>query len=365
MKEISEIVIPTHDDSCVSSIVPAVVGGRSTQLVSDEVVRAKSVVLLVVDGMGWNQVQERKEELPFLRTAPMTSISTVAPSTTATALTSICTGVPPGEHGVVGYKVPVAAGLLNCLRWTSGSRSLTSDVPPVDFQPVEPFLGTSPSVVTRAEFRNSGFTQAHLRGGEFCAWWSPATLVTEVIEQVNLGRPFVYAYYDGLDKVAHVYGLGAHYLDELRFVDALIERIAEQLPEGSVLLVTSDHGMVEVGDNLISLGDELVLRTSSTSGEARFLWLHAKEREASSLLDTAQCLADVAWVASVEQILDERWFGAVVTPEARSRMGDIAVVAKEDIALLDPRSPDSPNLVARHGSMTANEMLVPFIEVIT
>ena len=116
MKEISEIVIPTHDDSCVSSIVPAVVGGRSTQLVSDEVVRAKSVVLLVVDGMGWNQVQERKEELPFLRTAPMTSISTVAPSTTATALTSICTGVPPGEHGVVGYKVPVAAGLLNCLR---------------------------------------------------------------------------------------------------------------------------------------------------------------------------------------------------------------------------------------------------------
>ena len=118
-----------------------------------------------------------------------------------------------------------------------------TDLPPIDFQPVEPFLGARPPVVTRAEFQLSGFTQAHLRNGEFCGWWSPATLVTEIADQVKSEAPLVYAYYDGLDKVAHVHGMQRHYLDELKFVDALVERIIEELPEGATLLVTADHGM--------------------------------------------------------------------------------------------------------------------------
>ena len=63
----------------------------------------------------------------------------------------------------------------------------------------------------------------------------------------------------------------------------------------------------------------------------------------------------------IEQILDECWFGTHVTPEARMRMGEVAIVARDPVALMDPRQPDAPQLVARHGSMTPEEMLVPFI----
>ena len=361
MAGVEGMIIPSGGEMSVSSIVPAIVMRKSTSLVSEAVLASQSIVLFVVDGLGWHQIDRYRDQLPCLGEALGTPITTVAPSTTAAALTSICTGVLPGEHGVVGYKIDTPQGLLNCLRWTAGSKSMLKDLPPIDFQPVEPFLGARPPVVTRAEFRVSGFTQAHLRNGEFCGWWSPATLVTEIADQVKFGSPFVYAYYDGLDKVAHVHGMQRHYLDELKFVDALVERIIEELPEDAALLVTADHGMVEVGDQVFDLDEELVQRTSGTSGEARFLWLHAKDGRAEGLLEAAQAHSDVAWIVAIEQILDECWFGAHVTPEARMRMGEVAIVAREPVALMDPRQPDAPQLVARHGSMTREEMLVPFI----
>ena len=115
------------------------------------------------------------------------------------------------------------------------------------------------------------------------------------------------------------------------------------------------------GDQVFDLDEELTQRTSGTSGEARFLWLHAKDGGAQGLLEAAQVHSDVAWVVAIEQILDECWFGTHVTPEARMRMGEVAIVARDPIALMDPRQPDAPQLVARHGSMTPEEMLVPFI----
>ncbi|MDP7066020.1 MAG: alkaline phosphatase family protein [Acidimicrobiales bacterium] len=361
MNDVEQMVIPTHGEKSVSSIVPAIITQQANALVSENVLDADCIVLLIVDGLGYEQLEKHRSELPFLGPASATAITTVAPSTTASALTSISTGVPPGEHGVVGYKIPTSQGLLNCLRWSVGSKLMMNDLPPIDFQPVEPFLGTHPSVITRAEFQSTGFTQAHLRNGNFCGWWSPATLVTEITHQVRLGVSFVYAYYDGLDKVGHVHGLEDHYLDELKFVDALVERIVQELPDGAVLLVTADHGMVAVGDNVLNLDEELIRGTSSTSGEARFLWLHAKERSTQALMDMAQIYADVAWIVSIDQMLDEQWFGPYVSSEARRRLGDVAVVAREAIAVIDPRLPDSPHLIARHGSVTAAEMLVPFL----
>ncbi|MCS5682601.1 MAG: alkaline phosphatase family protein [Acidimicrobiales bacterium] len=357
----SEMVIPPNSGLSISSIVPAIVLRQPNDLISEEVLTAGPVVLLVIDGLGWNQLERHKEHAPCLHSASATAIVTTAPSTTATALTTLSTGVAPGEHGIVGYKVRTPQGLLNCLRWTTNSRVATREISPIDFQPIEPFLGAKPPVVTRAEFRTTGFTEAHLRNGRFCGWWSPATLVTEIVDQIERGAPFVYAYYDGLDKIGHVHGLQRHYLAELRFIDALIARTIEELPDDVTLLVTADHGMVEVGQNLITLDPDLIDRTSSTSGEARFLWLHTKGKPESGLLEASEIHSDVAWVVGIEQVLDEQWFGSFVSPEAKARLGDVAIVARESVGLIDPRLPDAPQMIARHGSLTEEEMIVPFL----
>ena len=149
-------MIPTHGEMSVSSIVPAILTNQANPLVSESILGADCVVLLVLDGLGWNQFKDHQDNLRFLTEGSATAITTVAPSTTASALTSITTGVPPGEHGVIGYKIPTHQGLLNCLRWSVGGKSMIGELPPIEFQPVEPFLGTHPPAITPLSFKPQG-----------------------------------------------------------------------------------------------------------------------------------------------------------------------------------------------------------------
>jgi len=356
--------LPDHNGACVSNVVPTLLARPASRppWFPAAAFDAEQVVLLVLDGLGWQQMSERAQLTPTLGSLDGGPITTVAPSTTASALASITIGVPPGEHGVVGYRIATHGSILNVLRWATASGDARTSVPPRDFQPIEPFLGFHPPVVTKAEFARSGFTLAHLREARWHPWRMPSTLVAEVTQLARAGEPFVYAYYDGLDKVAHEYGLGLHYDAELRFVDRLVASLLEFLPEEVALLVTADHGHVHTGDELVDLAEPVRELTSLMSGEARFRWLHARRGSEAQLLErAAECHGDVAWVVGVEQVLAEGWFGPVVSPEAAERLGDVAVVSRSRVAIDDPADTGPIRLVGRHGGLTEAEMLVPLL----
>ena len=322
----------------------------------------RSTVLLTIDGLGWQQLVERAGEAPTLcSTLQGGPISTVAPSTTSTALTSIVSGTPPGEHGVVGYRMSIEGHVLNVLRWSTPEGDARGSMPPAGFQVQAPFGGQRPPVVTRAEFASSGFTDAHLGGVRFVGYRTLGTLVTEIDRLVRAGEPFVYAYYEGVDKVAHEYGLGEHFGAELRWVDHLVAELLSRLPAGTCLAVTADHGQVEVGDNLVELDPGVRDHLSMQSGEGRFRWLHARPGRSRQLLEAAQAHAGTGWVVSRDQMIEEGWFGPRVTDSARSRLGDVALVARDPVAYVDPLDSGPYQLIGRHGSLTEAEMLVPFI----
>ena len=108
---------------------------------------------------------------------------------------------------------------------------------------------------------------------------------------------FVYAYYGGIDKIAHERGFGDFYDAELRAADRLVGDLLEVLPPGAVLLVTADHGQVEVGDNIVTPSAELLSLVSLQSGEGRFRWLHARRGATDELLAAAIAeFGDTAWV---------------------------------------------------------------------
>ena len=121
---------------------------------------------------------------------------------------------------------------------------------PNEVQPRRPFLGSAVPVVAKTEFASSGFTQAHLAGVRHVGWRLPSNLAVEVRRLLAAGEPFVYAYYDGIDKIAHEYGLGEHYDAEVAAADRLVADVAAVLPPGAALLVTADHGQVEVPEVL-------------------------------------------------------------------------------------------------------------------
>jgi predicted AlkP superfamily pyrophosphatase or phosphodiesterase len=357
-------LLPDYGGACVSNIAAALLEPDDDDVPSwlpASVVGADQVVFLVIDGLGWEQWRDRTAITPTLNRMHAAPLTTIAPSTTATAMTSICTGLPPGEHGVIGYRMDMGSGdVLNVLKWSIIGRDSRSSIPPEKVQPHEAFLGHRPAIVTRAEFKSSGFTQAHLDGVRFTGYRTTATLVAEIGMALRRNEPFVYAYYDGIDKVAHEYGLAEIYDAELRFVDQLIADILDELPMGAALVVTADHGQVDVGDNVVQVAPEVMAQVASQSGEGRFRWLHARPGRVDELLAAAtEHHGDTAWVVTRDQTVDEGWFGPRVTDAARSRLGDVALVARADVAYFDKDDTGPYVLIGRHGSLTSAEMLVP------
>jgi predicted AlkP superfamily pyrophosphatase or phosphodiesterase len=364
-------VLPDYTGACVARLVPALLrrGEASEPWMAAPVAEARQVVLLVVDGLGWEQMLEHRAELPTVAAGEGGPVTSVVPTTTATALTSITTGRTPAEHGVLGYRLALppegehgARPVLNVLHWSAGNADLRARLPAQSLQPHRPFAGSAVAVVTRSEFASTGFTAVHLGGTRLVGWRMPSTLVVEAHRLLRAGEPFVYAYYDGVDKVAHEHGLGQHYRAELRAVDRLVGDLVDGLPPGAALVVTSDHGQVQVDEPARLPGPEIMSSTALVSGEGRFRWLHARPGAAVDLAKAAEeAYGDEAWVRTREQIVDEGWFGGPLSPEAADRLGDVAVVARAPVAYLDPADPGETRLLARHGSLTSAEMLVPVL----
>ncbi len=358
-------LLPDYGGACIDGVVPAILNRAEgvPPWFPEEVAGADQVVLLVLDGLGWEQLRRRAHIAPTLSAMGGEAITTVAPSTTATALTSLTTAAAPSRHGVVGYRVRVDGDeVLNVLRWRTGEGDARQRLPPRRFQPLEPFAGSKPAVVTKGEFHDSGFSGAHLAGTRVHGWRMPSTLPHVVGELLGAGEPFVYAYYPGVDTVAHQLGLGSAYDAEVAAADRLTGDVLAVLPAGAALVVVSDHGQVDVGDAVVSVEPEVMECTRLLSGEGRFRWLHARAGMYEGLEEAAQrCHGDDAWVRTRAQAEAEGWFGGPLGPEVASRLGDVVLAARRPVAFLDPADIGEVTMCSRHGSLTAEEMLVPLL----
>jgi len=360
-----DLVLPAYGHGCLTDLLPALTSGRPGPLPVQFGPGPR--VLLVLDGLGWEQMRVWAHLLPNLGRFSGDAITTVAPSTTASALTSITTSLPPSQHGIIGYRMLIDGMVFNSLRWGSAERpDCRSTIPAELIQPFDPFLGRSMALVTKAEFRTTGFSRAHLRGGRLIGYRTPAVLVHELARIVRSGEEVVYGYYDGIDKVAHEYGLGSEYEAELAFVDRLVADVVTALPSGTTLVITADHGQVDCGDRLWDPHPDVVERVHLSSGEARFRWLHCDESDIDAVVDAAiHHHGHHAWIRSRTQILDEGWFGSGMTAEIADRLGDVALLPFEPFGFADPDDSGPFELVGRHGSLTADEMLVPCVALTT
>ena len=110
---------------------------------------ARQVVLLVVDGLGWHQLRQRLSVCPTLASMSGASITTIAPTTTVAALTSITTGLAPGEHGLVGYRVDMGSRVMQMLKWGDEKGDLRLMYRPDVVQPCPPFMGAVVPVLSK------------------------------------------------------------------------------------------------------------------------------------------------------------------------------------------------------------------------
>ncbi len=356
-----EPIRPDFAGASIAGIIPALLGTRPAPWIPAPVAGSESVVLLVLDGLGWEQIQANSALLPNIATMVGSSITSVAPSTTATALTSITTGLTPIEHGVLGYRVREEDDVLNILSWRTDRGSRPPE--PEAFQRHAAFMGREVPVVTKSEFRSTGFTRAHL-GGARLEGWSTVAVLVEQCARLARTDPLVYAYYPGVDAVAHEYGLNDdRYFAELKFTDRLVGWILDALPASSALLITADHGQVEVGrDGWLETGS-LAKYIDLQAGEGRFRHLYSRQGAAADLAGAARSeFGDKAWIFTRSELINGGWFGeGRPTPSAGRRIGDVVLAAKDRWAFTDPGLRSEAQLISAHGSLTEAEMLVPLL----
>ncbi|MFD1538165.1 alkaline phosphatase family protein [Nonomuraea guangzhouensis] len=335
---------------------------------------ADRVCLFLVDGLGAESLRAHADRAPFLAAAAKTTLTAGFPATTVTSLCSLGTGVPPGEHGMLGLMlaVPGTGQLFNCLRWTLPGGAFME---PGRWQPAETVYqraaaaGIVAGYVAPAQFEGTGLTEAVYRGVRYLAAETVDERVARVRTAMAEPRAHVTVYYGDLDAVGHMTGWGsAEWLTQLEIVDRMAERLAADLPPGSALYITADHGMVNVTEKLDAETEPALNRgVAMLGGEARARHVYAEPGAASEVLDAwRETLAGKAWVVSRQEAVESGWFGPRVRPEWAGRIGDVVAVPYAGLAITAPRAhPIEALFTGYHGSMTTAEQYVPLLEVST
>ncbi|MFG1683620.1 alkaline phosphatase family protein [Nonomuraea sp. NPDC049269] len=368
-------LIPSYGTASLAelpSALLAVLGMDEPNLL--QLAPADRVCLFIVDGLGAESLRAHVDRAPFLAAAAKTTLTAGFPATTVTSLCSLGTGVPPGEHGMLGLMlaVPGTGQLFNCLRWTLPGGAFME---PGQWQPAETVYqraaaaGIAAGYVAPAQFEGTGLTEAVYRGVRYLAAETVDERVARVRTAMAEPRAHVTVYYGDLDAVGHMTGWGSEeWLDQLEIVDRMAERLAADLPPGSALYITADHGMVNVTEKLDAETEPALTRgVAMLGGEARARHVYAEPGAASEVLDAwREILAGKAWVVSRQEAVESGWFGPRVRPEWAGRIGDVVAVPYTGLAITAPRAhPIEALFTGYHGSMTTAEQYVPLLEVST
>ena len=364
-------MLPGYGAASLSGLLPSVAAalglptGRSTLAIP----AARAYVVLLVDGLGDLLLRRHAADAPYLAGRLETSrpLTAPLPSTTATSLTSLGTGLPPGAHGVAGFttRIPGSNRLLNALDWDPAVDPRRWQPHPTVFEQLSGY-GVRATVVNQRSFRGKGLTVASMRGAEFVGANTAGERIAATVAAASRGRSLTYTYDSELDSTGHRQGCTSlAWRHQLRMVDAAAAQLRAAMPADACLLVTGDHGMVDVAahDRVdVDTEPELLDGVVLLGGEARFRQLYCAEGAAPDVAGRwRQRLGSEAVVLERSAAIAAGWFGAVA-PEVVDRLGDVLVACLGDVAVLSTSLfPLEAKLVGLHGSLSAEEMLVPLL----
>ncbi|MBY8872794.1 alkaline phosphatase family protein [Micromonospora sp. PLK6-60] len=335
----------------------------------------RRVAVLLVDGLGWYQLPTAAPYAPTLAGLAATAgrpLTAGFPSTTPTSLVTLGTGRAPGAHGVLGFtvRVPGSDRVLSHIEWADDPEPLRWQPVPTRYEQARA-AGVAVTVVSRPEYGGSGLTLAANRGGDYRGAADVDALAARMLAALaaGAGPTLVSGYHPDLDRHGHLSGVDSvPWRLAATEVDRLLARLVDGLPPDAALLVTADHGQLNVPpDDRFDLDTDPRLRAGVrvVAGEPRVRYLHVAPGAVPDVRAAwSAVLGDAARVLTREEAVATGWFGPVPA-EHLPRIGDLVVVCQDRYAVLATRSepPMASRLVAYHGSDTAAEMTVPLIVV--
>lgn len=367
----AELILPDYSGATLANLLPSVAAVLTGEDPLIALPRASRYVVLLVDGLGTVPLMQHSDHAEHLSNLlpSATTLTCSVPSTTATSLTSLGCGASPGRHGVVGYTFldPDHDTVLNALSWEGGPEDLDAFTRcPTVFHSLGE-RGHSSAVVSLSRFSDSALTRMAFGGTTHRGLeveGEPEDFINMVLEAVA-EHDVVYCYERRLDHQGHGFGVGSwQWLDRLGDVDDLVADLGAALPDDVCLLVTGDHGMVNVppGRKIVAQDHRELAGFRHIAGEGRFRQLYT-DRPAALATAWGAFLGERATVVLREEAISAGWFGAAVDPTVAPRIGDVLVAMHEDWAVMSTTFPGEFGLVGMHGSLSAAEMLVPLFAI--
>jgi predicted AlkP superfamily pyrophosphatase or phosphodiesterase len=369
----AQLVLPAYSSASLSDLTPGIGAHLGVPGYLEDPLRLPSsqrYVIVLIDGLGFHLVRRAVREAPYLSSllGDAAAITSGVPSTTVTSVTSLGTGLVPGQHGMVGYssRVPGTGEILNALTWESPVDPRAYQSKPTFFEQARD-AGVAVSSVAIERFRGSGLTEAALRGADFIGFaheHQEDRRIELIVAAAARGeRSLVYAYERELDHTGHALGCESpQWRSHLSRIDAMCERLRDALPDDVRLIITGDHGMVDVpkSGQIIAEGEpELMAGVSALAGEGRFRQVYVDRDDPSRVAARWQDrLGERAWVRTRDEAIEDGWFGPV-DDDLRDRYGHVLVAMRDRWAVMTRQFPRELELVGMHGSLTPAEMMIP------
>jgi hypothetical protein len=372
---------PAYGENTLADVLPGVATALGVRVQRDglppdpldltgALAGARRVAVLLVDGLGADLLRRHADLAPTLAAlaSPSGDLSAPCPSTTPVSLATFGTGLPPGSHGILGFvtRVPGTDRTLNHTRWAD-------DPDPRDWQPQPTVFeqaaaaGVAATAVGPYAYAGSGLTEAVYRGARYPGSFGPGDLVAEVLHALDGGpRSLAYGYHHELDLIGHVRGVDSPaWRNQLALVDRMVAQLVDGLPDDAALLVTADHGMLDVPDATrfdVEDEPELMDGVRVLAGEPRARYVHAEDGAADDLLHRwREGLGHRAWVLGRDEAVASGIFGPV-SDGVVERIGDVVALARGSWVLTAPlREPGPSSLRAYHGSLTGTELAIPLL----
>ncbi len=331
---------------------------------------ADHVVVVMLDGLGHLQLDARRGHAPFLRSIESSVVTAGYPTTTAASLALFGTGQPAGRTGMTGYTAhnPETGGLANLVSWEGAGDPHAWQREPSLLECADE-AGLTVTAIGKRRFAGSGLTKAALHGGTFIG---ADHLDARIDAAIAVAREpgVTYLYWGEIDSAGHHHGWGSsEWVAALEDADRELKRLARSLPRGAVMVVTADHGMVDVtGAPRWDVEEVPGLRegVALVAGEPRATHLHLEQGvDPDAVVARWQDILGVhAAVGTRQDVIDAGLVGAMDTAVA-DRFGDVIVAMAGRATVVDSRTqtPKSMELIGVHGSLTQEELYVPLLTV--
>jgi hypothetical protein len=379
---VSDTRVSTSSGGHLAQVLPSALSVLGMRGVSDGLCLAarlgdvRRIAVLLVDGLGYRLLPAAADTAPTIadvlggRLGSLDELACAFPSTTPTSLVTFGTGALSGAHGVLGFtvNVPGTDRVLSHITWRD-------DPDPATWQPVPTLFARAAAadlrvaVVSRPEFAGSGLTEAAYGDAPYVGAARADQLADRMITQLRAGPGLVYGYHPTLDTVSHLHGIDSRqWRRAARSVDRLITRLVDGLPADAALLVTADHGALDVpaeGRADVGTDPRLSAGLRLVAGEPRVRYLHTVPGASADVLAAWRAvLGSAASVVPREEAVASGWFGPV-PEEHLARIGDVVVVCHDrTVVLATGYEPDIvATLVAYHGSTTPVETAIPLIVI--